>query len=166
MTASVNYLGEFIKFGGQAIIVVIGWVVVNKLSATREKDKSRKDIIIKSIDSICDSIDKLFEISRDYHSRSTRDHQAEIKIKMLLQDYSLRVASLKDLTGYVPTYIECQDDVLRFRQAITSSHFEDEHTNAEELNSEIFQKIAESALATKRNLITLKHSQFSIALKT
>ena len=151
---------EILKFVGQAAVVIIGWIVVNKLSIKRETDKARKDILIKSIDALCDSVDKLFEVSRDYHSKTERDLQAEIKIKMSIQDFGLRVASLKDLTGLIPVYIACEDDTRYLRQAITGTHFEDEHTSAQTADSTIFQKIAETTLAAKRHLIALKHSQF------
>jgi len=162
MITNAGNWNEIIKFGGQAIFIVVGWIVVNKLSIKREKDKARNDIIVKSVDSLCDLIDRLFDSARTYHSKAERDRDAEVKMKMSIQDLSLRVASLQDLTGYIPSYIECQDDVIRLRQAITSNHFEDEHTGSAELNSEIFQRIAEASLAAKRNLITLKHRQFSI----
>lgn len=152
---------EAVKFFGQAVVVILGWVVVNKLAIERERDKARREMAVKTADGLCDSVDKLFEDARTYHS-SHRDIKLEMKLKMSLKDFSQRVASLLQITQNRGELIKCLSGVVALRQSITAKHFEDEHNEPIE-DAPIYEGIAEATLEMKLSLVCLKHAQFPLA---
>lgn len=151
---------ELARFSLPAALVIVGWIVVNHLAVKREMDKSRREMIAKSADGLCDAVDKLFEDANEYHS-SERDQQLEVNIKITLSDLSQRVSSLAQITQDKSKLTICLSAVVKLRQAVTSKHFEDEHTESLG-NSSIHEEIADASLAMKRSLVELKHSQFPL----
>lgn len=150
---------DLAKLSIPSVLVIAGWIVANILAKNRERDKARRDIIAKSSDSLCESIDKIFETANDYHS-SVRDKKLESKLKIALQDLSERISSLSQLTqdGELQKCIALS---VKFRQAITGNHFEDEHLAA--LDSDVIHEcIASTSLSLKRSLVDLKHAQFPL----
>jgi hypothetical protein len=81
----------------QAGSIIIGWIVVHRLSARRDRDKARREMIAKAADALSDEITKLFWIARDYHTK-VRDIGVEDNIKMMLQDISARTTLLADIS--------------------------------------------------------------------
>ena len=151
---------ELARFALPASLVIVGWIVVNHLAVKREMDKSRREMIAKSADGLCDAVDTLFEDANNYHS-SERDQKLEVKIKITLSDLSQRVASLAQITQDTSKLTNCLSVVIKLRQAVTSKHFEDEHIGSLG-NSSIHEEIADASLAMKRSLVDLKHSQFPL----
>ena len=149
---------ELGKLSIPSILVIAGWVVANNLAKNRERDKARRDMIAKSSDSLCDSIDNIFEVANEYHS-SQRDRKLEVKLKISLQDLTERVSSLSQITQDCNALQSCIALSVEFRQAITKNHFEDEHLGPIESNV-VFENIASTSLALKRSLVALKHAQF------
>ena len=158
-----SWVIELVRVTLPAILVIFGWIVVNKLAVKREMDKSRREMISKSADGLCDSVDKVAEDSYAYHS-AERDQKLEVKIKIALSDISQRAASLKQLTQDREKLTNCQISLVKLRQAISGKHFEDEHSGAIH-NGPIHEEIAESMLGMKRCLVDLKHSQFPLLPK-
>lgn len=149
---------EIAKLSIPSFLVIVGWIVANNLAKNRERDKARRDMIAKSADSLCDLIDKIFETATEYHS-SSRDKKLETKLKISLQDLTERVSSLSQITQDCDEPQGCIESVVEFRQAISRSHFEDEHLGPLDSNV-VYENIASTALALKRSLVALKHAQF------
>jgi hypothetical protein len=143
-----------------ASLVIVGWIVVNHLAVKREMDKSRREMIAKSADGLCETVDTLFEDANEYHS-SARDQKLEVKIKITLSDISQRIGSLRQITQDTCQLTHCLTSVVKLRQSVTGKHFEDEH-NEPLSNGSIHEEIADASLAMKRSLVELKHSQFPL----
>jgi hypothetical protein len=159
MSAESTAWVEILKFVGQGFFVFVGWYVVNRLSITRDRDKSRREMVTKTTDSLCECVDKLFSDAREYHTKE-RDTAKEFHIKNGFQDLSFRIASLSKLVEEEHYHRPCIDAVIHFRQAVTKDHFEDEHIERFNGSEHQIELIAESALALKRSLVELKHIQF------
>ena len=165
MATENSFWVELIKFAGQAAVVLVGWYVVHRLSITRDRDKSRREMVAKSADTLCDSVDNIFSDARTYHT-SARDPSKEFHIKNGLQDLAFRIASLSKLIEEDCYHRLCIDGVMRFRQAVTKDHFEGEHVEPYDGSERQIESIAESALNLKRALLELKHIQFPLEKKT
>lgn len=150
----------FWQFVGQAITIVVGWVVVHRLSITRDRDKARREIVARTTDSLSDNVDTLLIDAQSYHL-SSRAQDCEIKIKMNLQDISVRLGSLTGICAHTNELVSCRSLVINLRQAITSQHFEDEHQDSLFAGNQQIQDIAAAALRLKQALLHLKHCQFS-----
>lgn len=150
---------EFLKFLGQVVVVAIGWFVVNQLSLTRERDKARRDIVVKSTELLSDGIDKILTESRMYHLQE-RDTARELVLKMTLQDLAMRMAALSDICDQERLLAPCRSDIAGIRRAVTGTHFEDEHDGKLPETSVHLQAMAESTLKAKRSLLKLKHEQY------
>lgn len=155
MSAEQAILGPIV----QGIVVVVGWVVVHKLSAARDKDKARREIIAKSADGLMETLNEIFKKSIKYHSEK-RDKSLEIEIKIILQDTVMRTVGLSDLRCEKSSLSRCLNEIKAFRKGITGNHFEDEHTEPFADNETQFQDIADAFLKAKRCFLTLKHMQF------
>ncbi len=144
----------------QVTPVVLGWLVVHKLSVARERDKARREVLAKSVDSLNDELSKIFALALDYHGNE-RVRTKENAIKMNLQDISERTNQLAILTNEGALTKFCKAAVLSLKKSITGSHFEDEHLEKIDLASEQIQLIAAEVLKAKRAFLRLKHSQFT-----
>lgn len=122
-------------------------------------------MVTKSADTLCDSVDNIFSEARSYHTNA-RDTSKEFHIKNSLQDLAFRIASLNKLIEEDSYHRPCIDGVMRFRQAVTKDHFEDDHNEPYDGHERQIESIAESALNLKRALLELKHIQFPIENKT
>lgn len=151
--------GGFVTWLGQALVVGIGWFVVHRLSAARDRDKSRREMVVKSTDSLSDGLNTLFSSARDYHLNS-RSVETELAIKMALQDLSMRVASLSEVFSDQSVLAPCRADIVAVRRAISGRHFEDEHEGPLPESDQQYQAIAEAVLQAKRTLLKVKHRQF------
>ena len=137
----------------------VGWFVVHHLSARRDLDKARKDLIVKSVDGLYESMNTLLTDARNYHT-SERSVGSEIKLKIALQDLLMRLNGLSDLGVSTAQLGMCRKSLGRARQAITGLHFEDEHEGPISESSNQVQEICEVILKTKRELLNIKHQQF------
>lgn len=153
--------GEFLKFLGQAVVVGIGWFVVNRLSALRERDKARRDIVVESAEGLADEIDELLTDARSYHL-GNRDSAAELSLKMTIQNLAMRTLALSDICADERLLAPCRADVAALRKAVTGRHFEDEHEGPLKEGDIQVQLMAEAALKAKRGLLKLKHAQYAV----
>lgn len=153
--------GDFFAWLGQAAVVGFGWWVIHHLSAKRDRDKARREMVADSADHIAEQLDEVHAFARSYHLND-RDSGAEIRIKMTLQDASMHAAGLSDICGDGVTLARCRAEISAMRKAITGEHFEDEHLGPLRESDEQFQRIADAFLRAKRCLLQLKHLQFPV----
>jgi hypothetical protein len=158
MTASFE--AEIAKFAAQACIVVAGWWVVNLLTVRRERDKARRELIVKNADALADAADKIFEAARKYHFAADRDVLGEITLKISLQDFGYRTSQLQTLTGDPTSANQLATCVARVRRSITHDHFEDQHDGSLDPTSDASQEMAAAVMEVKESLQALKHQQF------
>ncbi len=161
MSTEVTAGTEFLRFVSQAAVVVVSWVVVHHLSARRDRDKARREMLVKSADILGDIADKLLTSARDYHVKS-RDINLEISIKMTLQDLNLRIIVLSDICADTQKLAACRSGLLGLKRAITGQHFEDEHNSLLKDSDAQLQEIASQVLQVKLSFLKLKHHQFSV----
>ena len=158
-TEPTGYL-DFVRFLGQAATIIVGWVVVHRLSTSRDIDKSRRELVAKSADSLSDVAGHLLLDARAYHL-SSRSSNKEVQIKLALQDASIRVGGLIGVCTASNELAACRCAITSLKQAITSKHFEDEHNYPLDENDLQIQEIAAEVLRTKHAFLRLKHSQFA-----
>ena len=147
---------------GQAFVIGLGWWVVHRLSAARDRDKARREMVAKSVDGLADGLSGVLTDARDYHI-SVREVSRELKIKMTLQDLAMRVAGLAEVCADEAFLAPCRADIAALRRAITGEHFEDEHLGPLPDAARQLQSIAEAILRAKRSFLRLKHRQFPLA---
>ena len=150
---------EFLTWLGQAFVVGVGWYVVHVLSANRDREKARRETLVKTADALSDDAVSLLLHARNYHSKA-RDVSEELRIKMSLQDLSIKVNALADIFTEAALLAQCRSQILALRKAISGRHFEDEHTGPLADNDLQYQLMAEAALELKRALLKIKNRQF------
>lgn len=150
---------ELTKLLLQIGAIIIGWIVVHKLSASRDIDKARREMIAKATDSLNDEMSKLFGIAKEYHTK-TRNIEVEDQIKMSLQDLSGRISLLSNVSPEPSDLSMCSRSIVGLRKSITGEHFEDEHNEPILGSAEQMRSITDEILRTKRALQELKQKQF------
>jgi hypothetical protein len=162
MEASNSICAEVIKIFVQVVSIALGWFVVHKLSIERDRDKARRELLVKAADGLSDDVTKLLAVANGYHTK-TRDISVEDNIKMTLQDISTRTNLLSEISPNHDELASCRSAILAFKQSITATHFEDEHDVALEHGSVQMQSIAHDCLAVRQCFLKLKHKQFPVA---
>lgn len=151
----------FLSWLGQALVVALGWYVVDRLSAGRDRDRARREAVIKAADELSGAISKLLADARAYHS-AIRNINAELLIKLLTQDISLQLSALSEIVSNTSLLAQCRSKVVTLRRTITGKHFEDEHLEPLMDGDQQHQEIAEAALDLKRVLLRMRHHQFAL----
>ena len=159
MVAESSAVVEVIKTLFQTISIVVGWLVVHKLSAARDRDKARREMLAKTADALSDEVGKLFMSAKDYHAKG-RDSALEDTLKMSLQDLSARTSLLSDISKDAKELGSCRSAILAMKKAITATHFEDEHDGPLKQGSQQIQTITAEGLRVKQCFLRLKHRQF------
>lgn len=144
-----------------ALTIIVGWYVVHRLSATRDRDKARREMIAKALDGIAESLATIHDTARKYHLEE-RDQAEELHLKNALQDFSMCLVGLANVCAEKEALARCNRDAGALRRAITGEHFEDEHELPLEASAPQLQVIAEAYLNAKRNLLQLKYAQFPL----
>lgn len=147
------------QFAFNVVIIAIGWWIVHVLSARRDRDKARREMVAKSCDSLSSSLSDLMTEARRYHC-ADRDVNGEQQIKMHIQDIAQSVSGLRLICSDTTYLNPCRSSIRGVRVAVTGKHFEDEHDGALSANDSPLQSIAEEIMRAKRALADLKHSQF------
>lgn len=150
---------EILKNLVQVVSVAVGWFVVHKLSAGRDRDKARREMLAKAADGLSDEVGKLMIMAREYHIKE-RDESIEDILKMTLQDLSARTSLLSDISSESAALAACRSAILSLKKAITGIHFEDEHEMPLMPNDAQLQRIAAEILRVKQCFLKLKHKQF------
>lgn len=143
----------------QIILIIVGWIVVHKLSVKRDLDKSRREMLAKVADSLAESTQRFTNKSWDYHTKP-RDLILENELKMLIQDISSRVNSLSDVSQNGKELAACRSATIALKRAVTGTHFEDEHSTPFEANANEIQAITMESLRFMQALAKFKHAQF------
>lgn len=154
---------DLLKIALQSALIVIGWIIVHKLTSTRDLEKSRRDTVAASIDKLCEQVNVISEHAVEYHSND-REITKEQKLNRILKDLNIRVSSFKDLVSEN----DCQQvwqQAIKYKQSITGKHFEDEHINKLTSSHEVIEVIAEQESQLKVSLYDLKHAQLNFSLK-
>jgi hypothetical protein len=153
---------EFAKLLVQLAGIIIGWVVVHHLSAARDIDKARREMVGKAADGLVDDVTKLFSIAKEYHIKE-RSLELEDTIKISLQDISSRTALLHVAVVDAADLTMCTRAITELRKAITGEHFEDEHDGPKKTTDDQIKLLADGVLRAKRLLLGLKLKQFPAA---
>lgn len=154
-------MATFLAWIGQAVVVGIGWYVVHMLTMQREREKALRDAVLASVDGIADAVTELLACAQQYH-RQERDIADEVRIKMDLQDLSIRLNSLSDIYLETSPLAQSRSKVTGLRKAITGQHFEDEHNGPLVSSDQQYETIAAAALDLKRGLLKIRNSQFQL----
>lgn len=152
-------VSELLKTVIQAGSIIVGWIVVHKLSAARDRDKARREMLARAADALGDELTKLFASAKSYHT-TDRNIEMEDSLKMTLQDISARTSLLVDISNEETELSLCKSALLSVKKAITGIHFEDEHDGPLEQGSQQIQLITSEILRAKRYFLQLKHKQF------
>lgn len=156
MSASCTGLGQFLS---NAVVVGIGWYVVHVLSARRDRQKARRELVVNIADTLIAALNDLFIAARDYHTKP-RDRNSENQIKMVIQDLAQSLSGLRSVLTDTSILHSCQASIRDLRASITKEHFEDEHVDELPEEDPLLQKIASAILRAKLSLSNLKFHQF------
>ena len=63
MAAEVSIAGEVVKTIVQLAAIVAGWGIVHRLSTARDRDKARRELLVKAADSLGDEALKLLALA-------------------------------------------------------------------------------------------------------
>lgn len=148
----------FLTWLGQAAVIAAGWYVVHKLTDRRDREKTRREVLIRITDALSDDVDDILACAREYHS-ADRNIGHELKLKMDLQDLGIRINGLSDVYADQAVLGLARSKLAALRRAVTGVHFEDEHTGRLAENSSQQLLIVEAVLDLKRTLLTIKNRQ-------
>ncbi len=154
---------DLLKITLQSVLIVVGWIIVHKLTSTRDLEKSRRDTVAASIDKLCDQVNMISEHAVEYHSND-REIAKEQKLNRILKDLNIRVSSFKDLVNENDCSHVWQQ-AIKYKQSITGKHFEDEHISKLICSHEVIENVAEQESLLKVALYDLKHAQLNFSLK-
>lgn len=120
-----------------AVMVVVGWYVVNKAQSNRERRKQIREYV----SDLCDDLEELEALTIGYHT-ATREEAKEQEIISKLGRFERACSTLprflqsqKYLKAVPPEKLKIDGQRLQvLRKAMTLNHFGDEHTGA--LNSQ------------------------------
>lgn len=143
----------------QTILIIIGWIVVHKLSTARDRDKARREMLVKAADSLMQDTSELIKKSWDYHTKD-RNKLLENEIKMILQDISTRTSMLSEISTDAKELGSCRSAIIAMKKSMTALHFEDEHETPLSEESSQIQSITAESLRVKQCLSRFKQKQF------
>lgn len=143
----------------QAAVVIVGWIVVHKLSAARDTEKAKREMVVKSAERLDSLIDDVFKQAKEYHV-SLRNKATEADLKLRLQDVMMQLTELSGICRNNDALSSCRADVAALRRSITGGHFEDEHDGPLPEGSRQLQEMAEAFMRGKRSLLKLRHVQY------
>jgi hypothetical protein len=138
-----------------SVLVVLGWIIVNKTQANRERRKQLRE-------AIADLQNGLSEIEKraiEYHS-TERQETVEREIMSTLGRFEKACAALPRYVSSQRFWRACDikkvtvngELVQAFRKAVTLSHFADEHSGAINIQDEFIQEIEVAASNLQESL--------------
>jgi len=151
---------SFLSWLGQAAVIAVGWLVVHRQAAKRDKDKTRREVLVKITDALAGNVDEVLRTAIAYHS-SDRQVSQELKLKMALQDLAIQVNGISEIYRDHALLASTRTQVGVLRRAVTGAHFEDEHTLPLADSNPQLAGIAEAALDLKRSFVKIKNKQLS-----
>jgi hypothetical protein len=128
-----------------AVMVVVGWYVVNKAQSNRERRKQIRDFVA----ALSDQLEDLESLTTLYHT-STRVETKEQEIIAKLGRFEKACSTLprfvqsqKFSPAVLPAKLVIDGKVLQaLRKAMTLEHFGDEHTHALSHHHDLIQNLA------------------------
>ncbi|XAH23857.1 hypothetical protein AAFF27_01325 [Xylophilus sp. GW821-FHT01B05] len=116
-----------------AVMVIVGWYVVNKAQSNRERRKQIREYV----SNLCDNLEELEALTIGYHT-TTREEAKEQEIISKLGRFEKNCSALprfiesqKYLKAVPPEKLKIDGQHLQvLRKAMTLNHFGDEHTGA------------------------------------
>jgi hypothetical protein len=138
-----------------AVVVIIGWIVVNKAQANRERRKQIREYVA-GLRSDLDALEKLvigyhtsereMPTEREIISRLGRFEKACSSLPRFLNSKSLIKAIKQD-------QLKVNDEHLqKLRKAMTLNHFADEHSGARSAQDELIQGVELAAEVVQEDL--------------
>ncbi len=127
-----------------SVLVVVGWFIVNKTQANRERRKQLRD----TVSNLQDALTELEKGAIKYHT-STRQRTHEMEIITTLGRFEILCSTLPRYAGKGRFLKACPpsavtvsaEAIQKFRQALTLSHFADEHFVALSEDDELIAEI-------------------------
>ncbi len=151
------------QFVATATVIVVGWIVVHRLSARRDRDRDKRELIITTLNGLTSELNELLSLARAYHT-GKRDVGVENKIKMTIADVAQCLAGLFTLVSrnkeQMNSLTVCRGAISGIRKSITGSHFEDEHTAPLRPDDSILDGIAAELIRAKSSFAVLRNKQF------
>jgi predicted hydrolase (HD superfamily) len=142
------------------VLIVVGWITVHLMTSKRDKDKLRRELIIKAADTINEQISKMIATSIQYHTNK-REAKSEIEINISLKDISSQLHLINEATNPKRDGVQSSRLHKNFKQAITAKHFEDEHIEPLEANGMQLSEVAALGLELKAYFSEIKYAQFA-----
>jgi len=130
------------QFALNAIVVIFGWWIVHLLSARRDRDKARREMVAKSSDVLNAALNEIVREARKYHC-APRSSAAEQQLKMLIQDVAQSLSGLRLICADKTYLSRSQSAVRGVRISVTGKHFEDEHDGALAADDQVLEIIAQ-----------------------
>jgi len=127
-----------------AVLVVAGWIIVNKTQANRERRKQLRE----AVTDLQDRLSKIEQKAIEYHSTERQD-SVEREVMSTLGRFEKACAALPRYVSSQRIWRACDASkvtvdgklVQAFRKAVTLSHFADEHSGALNVQDEFIQEI-------------------------
>jgi hypothetical protein len=141
-------------------LIVVGWAVVHFTSRNRDRDKARRDLVVKAADALSDQVAKLVTVAVSYHSGKERESPREIEIKSTLQDLSLQTQLINQAVRPVRDGVQSSKLHNAFKQSVTARHFEDEWDKPLSASGVEVSEIAAAGIAIRAYFAEIKFEQF------
>ncbi len=125
-----SFLSEHTIILVPSVLVVIGWIIVHKLSSSRERQAGLR----KSCLDLVQDLEKLERMAIAYHTSYRRDKKLEFQLKQLIQRLGLKIEILTVKTGK-------KYSIEKVRKSITLNNFETTHFIKQAIDSDIVADI-------------------------
>ncbi len=140
--------------------IVGGWAVVHFLSQRRDRDKARRELIVKTCDTVSEQISKIMASGIRYHVAVARDVSLEIELNSVLKDLSAQLRLLNEVVRPKVDGVRSNALHKHLKQAITGQHYEDEYSVALDTADLQINVIIASASELRLYLAEIKFNQF------
>lgn len=134
--------------------LAVGWYTVHLLSAARDVDKARREMVGQVADDLVRAATEIFLAAQRYHT-NRRDRENERRLKIDLQDMSILVQQLAETVDEPSQIRLCSIAISELRQSITRQHFESEHIDVLNASALQMDEIVDAYLHLKRALFSL-----------
>lgn len=134
---------------GSWILVILGWVVVNRGNNKREARKEMK----AAVDAIIAKSEKISDLAYEYFTTlpSPSNNRLAATIRSELKTLATELANLRKISDQK---ICAEHALIGLRQAITSGKFDSADRKAETPDSDVFAEIDEAVITLHRRLTT------------
>ncbi len=156
--AESNWSLDLVKAAGPSLVVVVGWFVANKFTVDRERQNTKRSMIVQELDCLSHDLDRLSKVIFRYHE-GERSIKQERTINVSLQDLTQRVTNIGALSRSVTTSANLTRFVNDFKRKATLKHFEDGHHGALDQDDPQLQEIAAASHRLRETFSKAKFEQ-------